>query len=128
MNQTEVEARYNPRIQCTNCKTFFNPYPRSFAPIIDEVICPVCETKRILYYGEDSAVVKMILNTYGVNKELNERLDRLENQIGSITEMVKTMLDDARNVMTKALIGVLKEEFNQHVKDYHGSGLLGKKR
>lgn len=119
MNQTEVEARYDPKIICNNCKIHFNPYPESFAPMIDEVICPICGTKRILYYGEDSSVVKTILTTYGANKELNERLDRLENQIGSLKDMVRTSLDDARNVMTKALVGSLKEQINQHEKAWH---------
>lgn len=122
MNQTEVEARFNPQIICNNCKFHFNPYPESFAPIIDEVICPTCGTKRILYYGEDSSVVKTILTTYGVNKELNERLDRLENQIGSLKDVLKTSLDDARRVMTETLADALKEQINEHEKAYHDFG------
>jgi DNA-binding FrmR family transcriptional regulator len=64
----------------------------------------------------------MMLSTYGVNKELNERLDRLEGQIGSLKEMVKTGLDDARNIMTKALIGSLKEQLSEHEKKWHDFG------
>ena len=122
LNQTEVEARYDPKIICNNCKEEFEPYPHSFAPTIDEVICKKCGTKRILYYGEDTSAVKMILGTYGVNKELFERLDKIEVHVASLTGMIKTSLDDARNVMTKALIGALKEQLNQHENEWHGYG------
>jgi len=122
MNQTEVEARYSPKIVCNTCKGVFEPYPHSFAPVIDEVMCPSCGTKRILYYGEDTSVVKMILSTYGVNKDLAERLEKIDTQIVSLTSMMKTSLDDARNVMTKALIGAVKEQLNQHESNYHNFG------
>jgi DNA-directed RNA polymerase subunit RPC12/RpoP len=122
MNEADLVLRDDPHLVCNNCKAEFHPYPMRHAPTIDEVVCPKCGTKRILYYGEDTSVVKMILTTYGVNKELTERLDRLENQIGSLKDTVKTSLDDARNVMTKALIGALNEQINQHVKDWHNIG------
>ena len=61
----------------------------------------------------------MILSTYGVNKEINERLDRLENQIVSLKEAVTASLSDAKNMMTDALISALKEQITEHEKEYH---------
>ena len=122
MNQTEVESRYNPRILCNGCKGYFNPYPSSFAPVVDEVKCPTCGEKKILYYGEDSTIIKMILSTYGVNKDLNERIDKVEGQMGSLKEMVKTSLDDARAVMTEALIRAINEPITKHENQFHNFG------
>ena len=125
---TDIDLnRYNIEIICNKCKDKFHPYPESVAPILDEVACPKCGEKRILYFGENLDTQKMMLSTYGVNKELNERLDRLEGQIGSLKEMVKTSLDDARNIMTKALIGSLKEQLSEHEKNWHG-GSFGKQQ
>ena len=64
----------------------------------------------------------MMLGTYGVNKELLENMNRLENQICTLKDMVKTSLDDARNVMTTALTGALKKQLNQHEKEHHNFG------
>jgi hypothetical protein len=122
MNDAEMTARHNPAIVCNSCKSIFRPYPASFAPTLSEVACPTCGTIKILYYGEDPDVLKMILGSFGVNKELNERLDRLENQIGSMKEMVKTSLDDSRNIMTKALVGAVNEQLRHHEKDFHNYG------
>lgn len=124
MNEAELVARRRVRVTCNNCNVPFSPYDSlATAPIIDEVKCPICGTKRILYFGEDTSVVKMILSTYGVNKELNERLDKIDSQIGSLKDMVKTSLDDARSVMTKSIIGALKEQINQHEDAYHNFGV-----
>jgi DNA polymerase II large subunit len=129
MNQTEVEARHDPLVKCNSCEQTYRPYPDTFAPIIDEVKCPKCGTTRVLYYGEDSTVIKMILNTYGLNKELNERLDKLDTELCSLKDMVKTSLDDARNIMTRALVGSLKEQLLEHEKNYHNyGGSVGKSK
>ena len=122
MNENELVNREDPHIICNKCRTEFHPYPARFAPTLDEVICPNCGEKRILYYGEDQAVLKMMLGTYGINKELLENMNRLENQISILKDMVKTSLDDARNVMTRALTGALKEQITQHEKAWHDFG------
>lgn len=119
MSEADLIMRHNPRIICNKCQTQYLPYPLSHAPILNEVACPQCGEKRILYYGNDSTVVKMILSTYGVNKEINERLDRLENQIVSLKEAVTASLSDAKNMMTDALISALKEQITEHEKEYH---------
>ena len=47
----------------------------------------------------------MMLSNYGIKKELNERVDKIENQIGTLKDVVKTSLNDARNIITNALVG-----------------------
>ncbi len=129
MNEADVLARHDPHVLCNKCKTAFDPYPDSYAPVISEVRCPKCDEPKILYFGSDPNVEKMLLSAFGANKDLTERLDRLENQIGSLKDMVKTSLDDARNIMTNALIGALNEQLSQHEKEYHGfSGAHGAKK
>lgn len=128
MNEADLLARQSPTVICNKCKHVFFPYAQSYAPLISEVRCTQCNEPRILYYGEDSTVAKMILSTYGVNKELNDRLKELENQIGALRDTVKTSFDDARNIMTKALIGALNEQVNKHVNDYHSFGGSGGKQ
>lgn len=119
MSEPDI-TRYESKIVCNKCKQLFSPYGSdSWAPIIDEVACPKCGEKRILYYGNDSTVMKMILSTYGVNKELNERLDKLESQIVTLKEAIVSSLADAKNIMTEGLISALKEQIEQHEKEYH---------
>ena len=122
MSESFSRNRYNPELVCNNCKSKYHPYPDSVAPIIDEVACPHCGQKRILYYGDDSSVVKMILTSYGVNKEVTERLGKIESQVVSLKDMMKTSLDDARTVMTTAIIGALNEQLAQHEKEWHNFG------
>ena len=47
----------------------------------------------------------MMLSNYGIKKELNERVDKIENQIGTLKDVVKTSLNDARNIIPNALVG-----------------------
>jgi chromosome segregation ATPase len=62
-----------------------------------------------------------------VNKEINERLNKLESQIATLKEAITTSLSDAKNMMTEALIAALKEQIEQHEKKYHDfSGKYGK--
>jgi hypothetical protein len=113
-------TRFHPRFSCNKCKNFFSPYgEHAWAPIMDVVSCPTCGEKRILYYGNDAPTMKMILSTYGVNKDLNERLDKLESQIITLKDAVITSLSDAKNIMTETLISALKEQIGQHEKEYH---------
>jgi hypothetical protein len=64
----------------------------------------------------------MILTSYGVNKEVTERLGKIESQVVSLKDMMKTSLDDARTVMTTAIIGALNEQLAQHEKEWHNFG------
>lgn len=86
--------------------------------------CGHIKPRAILYYGNDSTVAKMIASTYGVNKEINERLNKLESQIATLREAITTSLTDAKNMMTEALIAALKEQIEQHEKKYQASPLF----
>lgn len=122
MNEVDIVLRGDPHIICNKCKKEYQPYPMSHAPIIDEVVCPNCGEKRLLYFGEDTTVVKMILSNIGVNKELTEKLTELERQIGLIETRLETLLVDARNVMTTAVVSALKEQIAEHEKQWHDFG------
>ena len=125
MSQADVTRR-NPILMCNKCKATYEPYRSAtyagWAPILDEVSCPKCGEKRILYYGTDSSIAKMILSTYGVNKELGERIEKIESQISTLKEIVNAGLTDAKNIMTEALISALNGRIAQHERDYHNMG------
>lgn len=119
--------RCDPHITCNHCRTMFTPYNGWYAPTLDEVVCPNCGEKRILYYGDNAEVAKTLLSGMGKNTEVLQKLTELESQIDALKDMVKTNLDDARNIMTKALVGALNEQINRHVSEYHSFGNAGKK-
>jgi hypothetical protein len=81
MNEADLVARDDPTIQCNKCKYIYHPYPDARAPEIDEVACPQCGEKRLLYFGNDPSVVKLILSNLGINKELSQRVIDLESKV-----------------------------------------------
>ena len=119
MNEPELVAREDPYIVCNKCKQTFRPYPGRYAPEISEVVCPNCNEKRLLYYGTDPSVVKLILSNIGINKELSERSTELENRITLLTSNIDKSLIDAKNVMTTALINSVNFEIEEHERKYH---------
>jgi DNA-directed RNA polymerase subunit RPC12/RpoP len=119
VNEAELLSREDPYIVCNYCKQTFRPYPGRYAPEISEVVCPYCNGKRLLYYGTDPSVVKLILSNIGINKELGERITELENKITVLTSNIDKSLIDAKNVMTTALINSVNFEIQEHEKKYH---------
>jgi DNA-directed RNA polymerase subunit RPC12/RpoP len=119
VNEVDLIARDDPHLICNNCKTEFHPYPDSHAPAIDEVVCPKCGAKRLLYFGDDPTVVKMILSNIGINKEINENLTDLQNQITIMKENMGKSLVDAKNTMTTALVKALNHEIEEHELKWH---------
>lgn len=114
MNESDLLARRNPQVVCNKCKATFVPYPNSFAPQISEVVCPNCSEKRILYFGDDPTVVKMILSSIGVNKDLLDRVTELENKVIIMKERYEQGLIEAQKVMSEALLGTIKEELKEY--------------
>lgn len=123
MSQADI-SRYHPILVCNKCQTGFQPYGEDgWAPILDEVACPSCGTKRILYYGNETSVVKMILSTYGVNKELEARMTELENKVNALEGKLESSIADARQGMIDALKQASKEAIAEHEKKFfHYSG------
>jgi hypothetical protein len=115
--------RFFPSLTCNKCHTVFKPYPFApYAPMLDEVVCPNCGEKRILYFGDDPSITKMILSNYGVNKEMNDRLNELQERMGAIEKRMDTSVAEARNIMTKAFINALKKEIEEHEQAFHNVG------
>jgi len=119
VNEAELLSREDPYIVCNGCKQTFRPYPGRYAPEISEVVCPYCNTKRLLYYGTDPSVVKLILSNIGINKELSEKVTELENKITVLTNNIDKSLIDAKNVMTTALLNSVNREIEEHELKYH---------
>jgi DNA-directed RNA polymerase subunit RPC12/RpoP len=113
-------SRHSPDLMCNKCKTKYAPYGEiGWAPIIDEVACPNCGEKRILYYGNDSNIVKMILSTYGANKELGARMSELESRINDIEMRLVDTVKEARQGMVDVLIKASNEAILEHEKKWH---------
>jgi len=119
MNEVDLYARDDPNFVCNKCKSIVRPYPDSHAPEVDEVMCPNCGEKRLLYFGTDPSVVKLILSNIGINKELGERISDLENKVTIIKANIDKSLVDAKNVMTTALISSVNHEVKEHEKKWH---------
>ena len=119
MNEVDLLARDDPQIICNSCKGIMRPYPDRYAPEIDEVVCPKCGQKRLLYFGNDPSVIKLILSNIGINKELTERLVELENKVTVLKENLSKSLVEAKNVMTTALINSVNHEIEEHENKYH---------
>ena len=119
MNEEDLAAREDPHIICNKCKEEFHPYPERYAPFIDVVVCPSCGEKRILYYGEDAATAKMILSNIGMNKDLLERIDEIENKITIMKAKYEQGLIAAQKTMSEALLGAVREELKEHESKWH---------
>ena len=128
MSEVDI-TRHDVSLTCNKCKKPFFPYGENgWSPMIDEVACPNCGEKRILYYGNDSTVVKMIASTYGLNKEISERIARLEETLQSLDGRIQTIngridsgLAEAKDIMTEALIKAVRAEIEEHERQWHNA-------
>lgn len=86
---------------------------------MDEVACPYCGEKRILYFGDDPEVVKLMLSGMGKNVSITQKLTELESQVTILRETMSKSLIDAQNVMTSELVNSVKHEIGKHELKYH---------
>jgi DNA-directed RNA polymerase subunit RPC12/RpoP len=110
-------ARFEPRLVCNKCKQSFQPYgDNRWAPILDEVACPNCGEKRILYYGNDASVVKrkLLQNT--------KRSGIMPDNSGQDLFWEKMKIIDTR-IMLNRLISLNLQLFNEIRKYAYENGI-----
>ena len=96
------------------------PYPNEIRiPTLDQITCPNCGEKRILYWGNDPTIMKMILSNYGITKDMNEEITNLKTKIDVVSSRLYNVVADSKEIMTNAMINAFKETIHEHEKKYH---------
>jgi len=108
-------------ITCNKCKKSFTLYGFGYVsvPTLDEVACPFCSEKRILYFGNDQAIIQRLLSNYGLNEETNARITYLEKAVDDLGKKMDIMLKYAKDILTDSLVDALKNLIEIHEKNYH---------